>query len=566
MTVRRQNRTKHSVDIPTEYRKKLVQDRKVEVERPQDDDLVVKAERGRTDFKYFCEELLGMRVHSGQIDVVNLISETDYGCLAAANGWGKTLFYAMLLMWASFYRKWAPGYWREYKAVVMGPELAQALITHNEIEQIRNNRHAGQFWRKETGGDDQQHQFLLGEYLVPFTTKNKHTAFMWKHNNSKMHFESAKEKASAIEGWAVNLIIFDEVRLELHLKEIVEDVFLARATRAPNMKIILGSTPLQDSFDFMEYCDRGIRGGEGWWFRSGSIDENIFLDQEYIKRLRAKLDPRVVDQILAGKFVEAPDSYFVRDRILNCFVGEKETVFGDFKGLAKSNRTYVGGVDTAVSETGDYSVVTIWDITGDGDKSAKVVYEWQFQRGTSTTKVVNFCDDLIKEFGCQIAYDAQGPLGVEFSLNVSQDSGWYVPVRTGGNSINGISVPKADALANFRYLVNNDLWKSPNLPQLKHEMIAYKFPKDERLRKDHLMAQVYAAWAAKDYLGINVGGLKFNPLENTYAGESGPFSGGRDTKPMSSMRREWLSIVEQSKAREESERAVREQIERSQRD
>jgi hypothetical protein len=562
MTVRRQSKTKHSLDIPAEYRKKLVQDRKVEVERPVDDELVLKAEKGLNDFKYFCEELLGMRVHPGQLDVVSLMSvpDQDYGCLAAANGWGKTLFYAMLVMWASFYRKWAPAYWREYKAVVMGPELAQALITHNEIEQIRQNRHAGQFWRKETGGDDQQHNCLISQYLIPFTTKNKHTAFTWSHNNSKIHFESAKEKASSIEGWALNLIVFDEVRLELHLKDIVEDVFLARATRAAGMKILLGSTPLQDSFDFMEYCDRGMRGGEGWWFRSGGIDENIFLDHEYIKKLRAKLDPRVVEQILAGKFVEAPDSYFVRNRILNCFIGEAPVIFGEFKGLAKSNRTYVGGVDTAVSETGDYSVVTIWDITGERDKAAQVVYEFEFPRGTSTTKVVEFCDELIKEFGCQIGYDAQGPLGVEFSLNVSQDSGWYLPIRTGGNSINGISVPKSDALANFRYLVNNDLWKSPNLPQLKHEMIAYKFPKDERLRKDHLMAQVYAAWTAKDYLGINVGGLKFNPMENPYGGEKGPFSTRTDDKPMSSMRREWLQWVDRSKQIEQNEKSVRETL------
>lgn len=513
------------------------------------------AKLGVNDFKFFCENLLGMRVHPGQLDVVKMMNEKDYGALAAANGWGKTLFYALLMLWATFYKKWAPIWWQDYKAVVMGPELAQALITHNEIEQIRLSRHAGQMWREDTGGDGKQHYCLISDFLIPFTTNNKHVAYTWSHNNSKLYFESAKEKASSIEGWAVNLIIFDEVRLELHLRHIVEEVFLARATRAPNMKILLGSTPLQDSFDFMEYCDRGIRGDEAWWFRSGAIAENIFIDKEYLEKLKGRLDERVREQILAGKFVEAPDSYFVRDRILACFDDENPTLdIERWEGKALPDHLYVGGVDTAVSETGDWSVVTVWDIT---NTPFRVVFEKVFPRGTSTSNVIAYCDILIEHFGCQMGYDGTGPLGVEFGHQVSLDSGWYIPVKFGGNSVNGVSVAKSDCLANFKYMINNDLWKCANIPGLKAQMISYKFPKDERLTKDRLMAQVYAAWVAKDYITADYGGLKFNPIEHTYQGEKGPFS-QKPTPKVSGIRAEWLRIVEVSKQREEAERIARE--------
>lgn len=553
MTLVRTRKAKVRREYPIEYRKRLVANRN---EQPQADAALAEASRrGVNDFKFFCEAMLGMRVHSGQLEVIELMNAKDYGALAAANGWGKTLFYALLMLWSTWYKKWAPIWWNDYKAVVMGPELAQALITHNEIEQIRLSRHAGQFWREETGGDGQKHYCIISEFLIPFNTPNKHVAFAWSHNNSKMYFETAKEKASSIEGWAVNLIIFDEVRLELHLKHIVEEVFLARATRAPNMKILLGSTPLQDSFDFMEYCDRGIRGDEAWWFRSGAISENVFIDKDYLAKLVGRLDERVRDQILAGKFVQAPDSYFVRDRVVTCFDDANPSLDVErIEGKASPDRTYVGGVDTAVSEGGDWSVLTVWDIT---DQPFRVVYEKVFPKGTSTSNVISYCDLIIEKFGCQIGYDATGPLGVEFGHQVSLDSGWYIPVKFGGHSVGGVSVAKSDCLANFRYLVNNALWTCPNIPGLKAQMIAYKFPKDERLVKDRLMAQVYAAWVAKDYVNEGSVGLKFNPLENQYQGQSYD-NHNKNTNKMSKVRSEWMVLVEASKQREEAERVARE--------
>jgi len=542
---------------PINYRKHLVRERNLsELDRA----VLEASKRSQTDFKFFCEALLGVRVHSGQLTIVDLMNVKDYGVLAAANGWGKTFFYAALMLWATYTKQWAPIWWQQYKAVVLGPELAQALITHNEIEKLRNHRHDAQFWREESGGDGKKHKMLIANLLQPFNTANHHVAFQWKHNGSQLFFESAKEKASSIEGWAINLLIFDEARLELHLKEIVDEVILARGVRAPDMRILLGSTPKSSSYEFREYYMRGERGDELWWSKAGKIEENIFNSKAQVDKIRRAInDPRVERQVLAGEFVEDPESYFVTERVLSC-MNEQEpapTDFDKWEGKALGGHQYVGGIDVAVAEGGDYSVVTIWDITTvEGFPPCRVVYEKVFPKGTSVTNVVQYCDILIQEFSCTFGYDATGPLGVEFGHQVSHNAGWYFPVKFGGYSEAGKSVPKLDALANFKYLINNRLWSSPNLDGLKAEILSYKVD-DKELKKDRLMAQVYAAWVAKDYLGQQMEGFSFADMAEVY-GEAGPFQGYTPAPNMSRARQELLMAVAATKQQDEARRIAEE--------
>lgn len=546
---------------PVEYRKQLVKSRKDTELSEYEQKLLEAARRGATDFKYFCEALLGLRVHSGQLTIVELMEAKDYGVLAAANGWGKTLFYALLMLWATFYKKWAPQWWGQYKAVVLGPELAQALITHNEIEQIRLSRHPGQFWRASTGGDDKHHLCLIGDRLVPYTTSNKHVAYEWRHNGAQLFFESAKEKASSIEGWAINLLIFDEARLELHLKHIVDEVVLARGVRAPNMKVLLGSTPLSSSYDFREYYMRGLRGDENWWSKPGTIEENIFLEPAQVAKIRKAInDPRVERQVMSGEFVEDPESYFVVERVLECMNEDQPppTDIESYGGKAQRDHQYVAGLDIAVAEGGDWSALTVWDITTvPGLPPCRVVLEKRFPKGTSLSQVVQYCDIIIQEFNCQIGYDATSGLGVEFGHQVSQQSGWYVPIKFGGYSVDGKSVAKTDALANFKYLINNKLWSCPNVEGLKAELVSYKLD-DHDLVKDRLMAQVYAAWVAKDYINASLEGGFFDDVGGVYSGEAGPFEQFASDPNMSATRKRYMQMVEQSKQQAAAERTAQE--------
>lgn len=495
---------------------------------------------GKTDFKRFCEKLVGVRVHPGQLDVWSLLNEKDYGTLAAANGWGKTAFYALLVLHATFYMDWAPLRQQQYKSLVMGPELKHALLTHNEIEKLRINRSELQYWDEDAGGDGKMHPFLLASKLIPYNTKDQHAAFKWEHNGSILLFESAVQKAKSIEGQAFNLIIYDEARLEDHLKFIVEEVFLARGTRTEGMRIVLGSTPLMDSFEFMEYVKKGERDNQDWWSRTGSIDENIYLSKKQLAKISRNLDERVRDQVLGGKFVEPPDSYFVRDRVLECMSQDssEEPDIDSFVGKAVKGHTYVGGLDTAVSETGDYSVLTVWDATA---APHRVVFEKVFQRGMSTSEVLAYTFTVIDEFQCQIGFDAQGPLGVELTLQAGAgvELGWLVPIKFGG----GYSRTKADALSNFRHFINNRLWDCPNIPGLMAQIVSYK-TKDHNLKKDRLMAQVYAAWVAKDYLTPDqIEGLSIPDSGNYYKSAPGPFVRQTGMKPMSAGRKGYMQWV-----------------------
>ncbi len=485
------------------------------------------------DFSYFAEFMCGVRVHPGQLSVVNNMYASDYGVLAAANGWGKTFLYALIALWSSFGKVWAPRGWGNYRVAVLGPQMQQSLITHSEIELLRKQKHEAQEWCEHpapcqdslTCPERTRHQFRLSPWLIPFKTPATHLAYRWKHNGSLIHFESGEKKAENVEGWRLNVIIYDEARLELHLKFIMDQVFLARATRTPNQKILLGSTPLSDSYDLLEYYRRGESGKKDWWSHLGSIRENIFLSPAQVQKVRDSLDARIVEQVLEGKWVEPPDAYFIREKVDVCFAEGPDVPpdIGGFTGKYVPGFQYIGGLDVAASVHGDESVVTIWDITMlNTEGRAAVVVEHVFARGTPLTEVVQYCDVLILEFAAIIGFDASGPLGVELEHQVSGDPASYIPIKFTGGNQEALSQVKLQAFANFAHFINNEMISFPYLPDTRKQIVSYNVKQHGYLKKDRLMAQVYAAWVAKDYVSPSGEGLHMSE-RTSYQGQGVKF-------------------------------------------
>jgi hypothetical protein len=513
-------------------------------------------------FEYFCEFMVGVRVHPGQLKVVANMDVADYGVLAAANGWGKTFVYALVVMWATFAKKWAPRGWGTYVAAVLAPWMQQSLITHSEIESLRLNKHEAQEWCIHPAPcaaglscpDRKRHPFRLSPWLIPFKTPATHLAYRWKHNGALIHFESGENKAANIEGWRINLIVYDEARLEIHLKHIVEQVFLARATRTPNQKIILGSTPLSDSYDLLEYYRKGESGKPNWWSYLGSIKDNVFLFPEQVQKVRDALDPRIVDQVLEGKWVDPPDAYFIRDRVDECFDPGPEPAIGidSFVGKVRRDGQYVGGLDIAASEGGDESVLSLWDVAPppiNGEtQSYRVILEKVWPKGTPLADVVAYCDVIIQEFSCAIAFDASSGLGVEFEHQTAYDPTSYIPITfTGGNQKSQAQM-KVQCLANLRHFINAKAVSWPYLPETRKQIVGYQYPKDQNLRKDRLMANVYAAWLAKDYMNLSTRGVHINVNTPSYRGQGtkyGGLTGRPEWEGKTALQREMLRLSEQ---------------------
>ena len=489
------------------------------------------------DFVYFCNFMCGVRVHPGQIGIAQMMDEKDFGVLAAANGWGKTLLYALLVLWASFAKKWAPKGWAQYKVAVLAPWMQQALITHGDVEQIRKSEHEVQTWCEHPAPcekgyecpDRKPHRFRLAPWLIPFKTEATHEAYRWSHNGAFIHFESGDNKAHDVEGWRLNFIVYDEARLELHLKHIVDQVFLARAVRTPNQKILLGSTPLSDSKDFLEYFRRGERGHKDWWAYIGSIKDNIFLNLAQVQKVRDSLDERIAEQVLGGKWVAPPDSFFVTERVEAVFdkqatMAVSTALMERLEGKYTPGHTYVGGLDIAVAEGGDESCFTLWDLSAGYDPSkprpaAKMIVEKIFPKGRSIANAVEFCEFAIKQFNCIIGFDATSAIGIEFGFQAAYLSVWFMPVSfTGGNAAQ-LSPIKSQALSNYRKFLNEKWITYPYLPETMKQITGYQYPKDQHLDKDRLMAQVYAAWVAKDYITIPQVALNMPFVNRTsYAG------------------------------------------------
>lgn len=496
--------------------------------------------RAALDFEYFATFMCGVRIHPGQKKVSEQMDADDYGVIAAANGWGKTVFYALKALHATFAKKWAPRGWGIYKAAVLAPWMQQALLTHEVIEDLRLNRSEFQEWCDHAAPCDQgyscpdrkRHPFRLSPWLIPFKTEATHLAYRWKHNSAQLHFESGENKAANIEGWRLNLIIYDEARLELHLKHIVDQVFLARATRTPRQKILLGSTPLSDSLDLLDYFRRGESGKKDWWSHLGSIRENTFLSPEQIQKVRDSLDPRIADQVLEGKWVEPPDAYFIRDRVNECFDDTTDEPIGMDSYIGKFRRegNYVGGLDIAAAEGGDESVLYLWDVAVQPNR---VVLEKVWRKGTQLSTVVSYCDVIIDEFACPIAFDASSGLGVEFEHQTSHNPTAYIPITfTGGNQKSQAQM-KVQCLVNFRHYLNSKMASFPNLVDLKKQIVGYQYPKDQNLRKDRLMANVLAAWLAKDYAAYTGKGLSMKLSGTSYRGQGTTYG--------ASVRAEWAN-------------------------
>lgn len=493
--------TKHRLVRPArQWKKSLTAQRSLATLDPAETLLLQAIQKGRNDFTFFCEKILGVRVHPGQERVVESLNQKPFLTLAAANSWGKSALIALLTLWASFYKKWADPLWYPYRFVVLGPEMKHSLLVYNEIEGIRLNRSKFQNW-----GDGKKHRCLVADQIEPFTTPDKHHAFKFKHNGSLMYFESSEERAKAIEGIAPNVVVYDEVRRELYLEFVVNQVILPRGNRVPGFRMMLSSTPLADSFDFMEFVKRGEDGHPDWTSVKGAITENTFLDKEAVELIRRNLDPRVADQVMKGEFVSPEEAYFIGPNVQECMDHDPLPVILDqYKGRALPNHRYVGGIDPAVSEGGDSSAITVWDVT---QQPFRVVYEHTLPKGKSVGELLRHANDLIEEYNCIFAFDATGPLGIEMLHQTQVDKpAYYVAVKFGaGNRGSDItsskrtSLMKQDILGNFRYLINNKLWTAPNLVDLKKELLGYKLD-DAHLKTDRLMAQALAAWVAKDYL------------------------------------------------------------------
>jgi len=497
--------------------------------------------RAAKDFIYFCNFMCGVRVHVGQITVANMLNEKDYMVLAAANGWGKTFLYALLVLWATFGKKWAPRGWKQYRAAVLAPEMQQALITHQDMEAIRTNNHEAQVWCEHEAPcknglvcpDRVQHRFRLAPWLIPFKTKAvQHEAFRWTHNGAIINFESGQDKAKNIEGWRLNFIVYDEARLEIHLAHIVDQVFLARAVRTPNQKILLGSTPLTDSADLLEYFNRGVNGHKDWNSYLGSIRDNVFLFPAQIQKVRDSLDERIAEQVLEGKWVAPPASYFITFKVEECFekAAMVDPLIGELVGKLIGGHVYVAGLDIAVAQGGDESVFTMWDITrkkglDDPTPPCRMVVEHVWPKGTPLDPVIDYCEAAIQMFGCIIGFDASSAIGVEFEHRVTPNIGFYVPVTfTGGNQM-ATSQIKLQALANYRWFINNKAISYPYLPKTMAQVTSYQL-KDQHLKKDRLMTQVYCAWVAKDWMVLPSGGVQIKGLDRvSYKGEGTNYGG-----------------------------------------
>src|SRR5439155_1689180 len=122
---------------------------------------------------------------------------------------------------------------------------------------------------------------------------------------------------------------------------------------------------------------------------------------------------------------------------------------------------------------------TLWDISNktsgeDPAPPCKMIVEHVWDKGTPLDPVIEFCGAAIAMYGCIIGFDASSAIGVEFEHRVSQYTTFFVPVTfTGGNQIATGQI-KSQALANYRWYLNNHAVHYQYLPKTMGQITSYQ--------------------------------------------------------------------------------------------
>ena len=415
-------------------------------------------------------------------------------CLATSNRWGKSTVSAIKHLWHGFYKIGWEGTIKEfatktYYTLNCGPETDLTNPVFKEISDIRQD--------PECLIADSFQEVRIDKYFKGFRFDN----------SAEVHFRTTAKKAKGIHGKPYHYISFDECDRENYLDEIVTEVLLPR-TLDTGGRIDLISTPA-GVLQFKDYFDRGFleEYKKDFYSQAGIIEENsteyggylLPKDIEEIRRTILASNPRILDQVMKGSFIEAPDAVFHHDTISKFF--DKELPEAQ---PGKQDRQYVAGWDLGI--TADPTVGFVLDVT---EKPYKTV-RYEYLLDEKPEIIYQRIREVHSQYGIKPSMtiiDAAGMGGQMFLKELSSDvrpTEWVTGRRKGMDKIGLVT-------ALIRGMDNEEIKCFP-IPKFRDELYRYRW-KDDRLRCDHLMSMAMAYWQTRRheaYKKMNV--VDFNPL------------------------------------------------------
>lgn len=199
--------------------------------------------------------------------------------------------------------------------------------------------------------------------------------------------------ADRIRGRKYGLIVVDEAAMIEGLKRIYETVLRPTLADHRGGGWFL-STP-KGMNDFYELFERGIdeNAYPEWWSYTAPTSDNPHISPDEIEAMRNELSELVFYQELLAQFLSLEGAVF---RYINEAVVETDST-------PVITHTYVAGFDIARVEGGDYSVITVYDVTNGQvvfvDRFGGASFELQIGRVIAVDKKYNIQSWLIDATG-----------------------------------------------------------------------------------------------------------------------------------------------------------------------
>lgn len=310
-----------------------------------------KLAKGRWNVGYFAKELLGVRLHPGQLRMADAyLRRTDsrwralyfWIVVAAGNRAGKTMALAVIILHECVYRmgmqpppkndpvaleRWGRLPFHHWHFAV---EQAPAEQVFNEIADMLGGVHraqtAGCPWSKRVGGAEKIATMTdtgRGEWCKGPKERGEYAWIKLAPDlgGAEIHFRSTKAKALSAIGQDMNGLSFDEAGLEGNLVYLLEEVMHARRLGTGGQFFIISTASAATSTDFEDLWDTGDPENpfqmERRFSMSMSSRENIGygLDNETFQALIAGQPEAWIKQNIDGLFIQAATVWFNSDSV-----------------------------------------------------------------------------------------------------------------------------------------------------------------------------------------------------------------------------------------------------------
>lgn len=469
-------------DIPATY--KSPKERK----RQKPERIKPTQNKGRESIIYFATDILGMRLHWGQIKFLKLAQamvekQVKYQklILCPAYQWGKTSSLAIVHIWCNYYKVGLPPHSRmtdmEYQTLSISPKLSQSLILYKYIQWIIQ----GKFWWQEgrkkifKTNNSKIKEFLRKPQGLPSPNTLSNTPLEFA-NGAKIRIASTKgDQAANLAGDQFAMLSYDECVLSHHLEDELPTRILSRLTKFGGSMILVSTPdPMAESNQYyMHICQLGLDNKKGFKTFMGKLDDNFFItekDRERTKRNIKETNPELYRAAVHGEFTSNISRIYTPQEIEGMW--DEKLKMEEPQG----GHNYYIGIDWAMS--GGWTVIFVLDITKkpytivhfDRYRGSTMVPEEQYAKVIALKRKYNNADGV---------HDTTSMGGKIIDQDL-EDTGFY-----------GLDYAGPDTKGNIIYALKKamaeGILKSPFIPELAKELGSYKL-KDQNLTKDCICA------------------------------------------------------------------------------